>query len=408
MSVIFKTLKKLRRSSTQLEQKKAKTKRYNIYSFRRVLFSPAGVIVLAFFFFLSGIGALYGVRYLQTYFARRAKETVMVAGEREGPPKSVRVPVNKEKEIVAKKEAVIQQPVTPPAPAYTPVQAARPGRILTYSPPARKALPSKQKFRVVEHLPAEPTPSRPEQPLRARYLPPESEKRIERPSNKEIAPAAASVLSPVAVPSERGPMLTVGPSATGETPIKPSVAPRVRVAYKAKRLVRKSKVPVPAVVPVREELRGVRLPGEKAERTLPLKKSAITKGERIFRNNAEKAAKIGRLVSNLKKAISIGDRTRAEALIDELSLLKGEGNHYVLKLRAYWFMRQGDYDKAAELLSRVLKENKDDLEAGVNMAIIEIRANEITKAKKRLARLRDIYQENSLVRDLLQMTREQQ
>jgi len=78
----------------------------------------------------------------------------------------------------------------------------------------------------------------------------------------------------------------------------------------------------------------------------------------------------------------------------------------VLKLRAYWFMRQGDYDKAAELLSRVLKENKDDLEAGVNMAIIEIRANEITKAKKRLARLRDIYQEK--VRDLLQMTREQQ
>jgi len=202
-------------------------------------------------------------------------------------------------------------------------------------------------------------------------------------------------------------MLAVGPSATVETQIKPPVPPRVRVAYKAKRLVRKSKVPVPAVVPVREELLGVRPPGEKAERTLPLKKSAITKGEGIFRNNAEKAAKIGRLVSNLKKAISIGDRTRAEALIDELSLLKGEGNHYVLKLRAYWSMRQGDYDKAAELLSRVLKENGDDLEAGVNMAIIEIRANEITKAKKRLARLRDIYQENSLVRDLLQVTREQ-
>lgn len=392
MSVIFKTLKKLRRSSSELEQKKAKAKRpYNIYSFRRMLFSPAGVILLAFFFFLSGMGALYGVRYLQTYFAQRAKKTVMVAGQRERPPKPIKVPikvpVKKGKVIVAKKEAVIQQPVPPAPPAYTPVKAVRPGRILTYPPPARKPPPSKL------------SPSRPEQPLRPRYLPPGSERKIGRPSKKEIATAAPSALSPVAAPSQRGPVLAAGPSVTVEERDED-----IREALKAKKLAKKP-TSVPLVL-APEELPVVRPPEEKAERVLKRKKSAMTKGEEIFRNNVEKGAKIGHLVSRLERSLITGDRKRADALIDELSLLKGEDNHYVLKLRAYWFMRQEDYDKAAELLGSVLKENEDDLEAGINIAIIENRTNETAKARKRLARLRDIYQENTLVRDLLQRMRD--
>jgi len=50
-------------------------------------------------------------------------------------------------------------------------------------------------------------------------------------------------------------------------------------------------------------------------------------------------------------------------------VLKGEDNSYVLKLKAFWRLKQNDYESAALFLNEVLGKNENDLEAGINMAI---------------------------------------
>ena len=65
-------------------------------------------------------------------------------------------------------------------------------------------------------------------------------------------------------------------------------------------------------------------------------------------------------------------------------------------------MKQGDYDSASSLLNSLLQKDENDLEAGINMAVIEIKTQRLDQAKKRLERLRDIYQENTSIPNLLQ------
>jgi Flp pilus assembly protein TadD len=67
-------------------------------------------------------------------------------------------------------------------------------------------------------------------------------------------------------------------------------------------------------------------------------------------------------------------------------------------------MRQRDYASAASLLTRVLEKEKDDLEAGINMAIVEIKTHRLDEARKRLAGLREIYQANTLIPELIRET----
>jgi len=94
----------------------------------------------------------------------------------------------------------------------------------------------------------------------------------------------------------------------------------------------------------------------------------------------------------------------AKTLIDRLTQFKGEESPYLLKLRAVWHMREGDYASAAFLLTSVLEKEKDDLEAGINMAIIEIKTHRMDEARKRLAALREIYQANTLIAELIRET----
>jgi len=60
MSVIFKTLKKLKFQSPEDGKEAGKLKRFhNVYSFRRILFSPLAILVLVLFIFLSGLVTIY-------------------------------------------------------------------------------------------------------------------------------------------------------------------------------------------------------------------------------------------------------------------------------------------------------------------------------------------------------------
>jgi len=92
---------------------------------------------------------------------------------------------------------------------------------------------------------------------------------------------------------------------------------------------------------------------------------------------------------------------QTEDLLEQLAALKGSDNGYVLKLKAYWLMQQDNYQPAMTLLKKVLKRNENDLEAGINMAILEIKTNRIQQANKRLAGLQETYPEDVRIAEIL-------
>ena len=124
--------------------------------------------------------------------------------------------------------------------------------------------------------------------------------------------------------------------------------------------------------------------------------------QRIHRANLERSLKISRLVDRIHKSIKAGNIGRTEKYLKELETLKGKDNTYVLKLRAFWSLNRQDYESATSFLKKVLDKNERDLEAGINMAIVEIKTKRFQRAEKRLKRLREIYPENTAISELIE------
>ena len=93
---------------------------------------------------------------------------------------------------------------------------------------------------------------------------------------------------------------------------------------------------------------------------------------------------------------------RTEQLFDELTRLKGANDSYVLKLKAFWHIHEQEYGLAKDLLKEVLISNEIDLNAGINMAVIEIKTSQTQKAHQRLVKLQNIYPENNRIAELIQ------
>ena len=124
--------------------------------------------------------------------------------------------------------------------------------------------------------------------------------------------------------------------------------------------------------------------------------------QRIHRTNLERSLKISRLVDRIHESIKAGNIGQTERLFSELESLKGKDNTYVLKLRAFWSLNRQDYESATSFLKKVLDKNERDLEAGINMAIVEIKTKRFQRAEKRLKGLREIYPENTAISKLIE------
>lgn len=124
--------------------------------------------------------------------------------------------------------------------------------------------------------------------------------------------------------------------------------------------------------------------------------------QRIHRANLERSLKISRLVDRIHKSVKAGNIGRTEKYLKELETLKGKDNTYVLKLRAFCSLNRQDYESATRFLKKVLDKNERDLEAGINMAIVEIKTKRFQQAEKRLKRLREIYPENTAISELIE------
>jgi cytoskeletal protein RodZ len=112
-------------------------------------------------------------------------------------------------------------------------------------------------------------------------------------------------------------------------------------------------------------------------------------------------AKAARLASRIRTAVSRGDDAAADQLLADLVSMLGPDHKYILNLKAFRAMRRGDDERAAVLLSRVLNRNRQDLDAGLNMAVLEMRTGRTAEAEQRLLLLEEKYPDNRHVRALL-------
>jgi hypothetical protein len=354
MSVIFNALKSLEfKSAAEKKERNKLKKNRHICSLRRLLFSPRIVLMLGIFIFFVGLGAFHGVHKLKGCMEESSQKSNISGSVK---PKSQAYNINKEsrgpvKKVTSSRDYRIkpkEEPESvdiPPSQNMIPDEVPEPDRV--YLPPGHLKIAAPK------------TPSGKKN--NAHYFHP-------RPYNKRIgnsvSNSGATVLSRATVKGDL------------------------------------SSAPAPSFLTKgRSTLDPVAEPSEKPLIDVGTKK---TEQEIIHQANVEKSMKIARLVENIQRSMGPVNDSCTQDLLDQLTLLKGEDDNYVLNLKAFWSLRQKDYKTTATYLKRVLKQNEEDLDAGINMAIVEINTNQLQAARKRLAKLRKIYPDNILIPEMIQ------
>ena len=396
MSVIFKTLEKLGRTSGERDGNISKMKRRrNVFSFKNTIFSISGILGIGLVALAFILLALHGISYIRSGGGK------MGLSEKESEPSEVinvyngdETSVNNETRPPLPDQQELSEDI-PMSPDLIHVKKEGPGKL--YLPTSRKS--------------SSPL----EQTVHGRYLPPGSSMN----SNQLSLEKEKGSLD---VPVETSPEASAveGQKMEGSPLYLRQVKPRGIVnaperVHKETDLTKAGQVkphlPVDPDIrrtgqPVRPELppvsSGFSMPQTEKQSTTGREKADKEDSEKIDFAKMEKSARICRLVATFREAILTKDNTRIETIINELALLKGERSDYVIKLKAFWRMKRGDYGPAYSLLNSLLQKNENDLEAGINMAVLEIKMNRLDQAGKRLERLRALYQDNALILSLLQ------
>jgi predicted Zn-dependent protease len=111
---------------------------------------------------------------------------------------------------------------------------------------------------------------------------------------------------------------------------------------------------------------------------------------------------IAEVSQRLQQAIARNDVGAVTAGFDQLHTLTPPDSTFSLKMQAFWSLKQGDNKKSRTLLGEVLKRNPSDVDAGLNMAVMEILANEPDQARRRLEELAVGNPDNPTIHSLLE------
>lgn len=126
-----------------------------------------------------------------------------------------------------------------------------------------------------------------------------------------------------------------------------------------------------------------------------------SKQEILLQAKIEKSVKIDSLISSIEKSIKNQQYDQTQKLINELSKLTAKDNSYLLKIKSFLFIKTNQYDQADEILQRILIQNKNDFQANINMAILEIKTGKLEAAHLRLVNLAKHFPENTTIQDLI-------
>lgn len=100
---------------------------------------------------------------------------------------------------------------------------------------------------------------------------------------------------------------------------------------------------------------------------------------------------VDKLVMEFQAAVGRADYASADVLLQALESIRGGQDALALKLKAYLYMTRKEYAEAEAVLASVLEKDAYDLDAGVNMALVEYLTGRTGTARSRLARLEERY-----------------
>ncbi|MBF0186811.1 MAG: tetratricopeptide repeat protein [Magnetococcales bacterium] len=110
----------------------------------------------------------------------------------------------------------------------------------------------------------------------------------------------------------------------------------------------------------------------------PVRPTVVTRDNRL---------EVARGVQDLKLAMNNRDVEAVRSAFAELERIKGRDNLFLLKMRGFWHLKQRDIPRAGQFFAMAVKKKPDDLEAGFNLALIEMKTNRMEEARTRIRSL---------------------
>jgi hypothetical protein len=363
MSILFKKLKSLttRSSSRDKKEEEPRLRSQNVYTFQRMIFSPKGLMLIfatiAGFFMIS----FYGLSFLKNHLdAGSNRAIVMQQNQQTAGPNGM---PGMDPYGIDPKTGLPYDP-----------------EVFTQNHPEAASAKPAVKFEV------------------PKFFLKRSKKAIAAEKNTDLPPSDPVNSGQKIVFEHLPPLPVVSPSQTTEKqeePIKTSSqkTASVKTAQISEKSTQKS-----------DDSKAISENNAlKAENEVEDQKLAERKNLHHL-IKSKKTREVSRMVSlstELEDAVAKNDTERADRILEELFKEKIPSQPYVLKLMAYKQIKKNNYHKAKQYLQTVLTQDKTDFEAGINMAIIEIRQQEFSSAQKRLIKLREWYPSREIIENLL-------
>ena len=92
-------------------------------------------------------------------------------------------------------------------------------------------------------------------------------------------------------------------------------------------------------------------------------------------------------------------------LFKKLEAAKAPEDPYIANMYAYLYITQGKHAEAEKLLKRLLSNNANDMEAGMNLAVVEMRTGRMAAAKQRLQTLVRLYPDEARLQSFVNSLR---
>lgn len=119
--------------------------------------------------------------------------------------------------------------------------------------------------------------------------------------------------------------------------------------------------------------------------------------EKISEKNVDSPPNVGFIVNQIKSTIRSGNAEKLDVLFSSLEQQTSIDSIIVLRLRGYAMLMQNNNIEAKSVYENLLHQYPDDLEANLNMVLLEVRLGESSQAIARLYRLRSLYPDSTEV-----------
>ena len=389
MSILFNKLKLLKKDPSPFDMESEKlVKNRNIYNFRRFVFSPVGSILILTFIVLFGFLSFYSLSLFKGFISKKstdpiltnvtkqnASETNFTASEKQLDNRSAKsvnetqIALNSPEEDTLGEELDI-----PDAPENIIAGKPQPGKLFL---PLQNATPQKiEEVRQIVYLAPSSTP------LNGKTLDQSDPNHGSGNMVDADSPATGQgeAIENNAQPNTGKHDKTINNPVIAQVKDKKAMVAPYFDQDGETNVLNKSKPRIKSTSP--EEIRSLQ------SRKLKRRRMNIT-------------SKIAILTRQIEISLQQKDFKKADELLNSFALTNSSNTAYFLKLKAFMDIKIGRLESASSLLNQVLANDPNDLEAGINMAVVQIKRDNIALAKKRLLMLKKSHPSNSRINALL-------